>query len=217
MSNPRLLIGLSCVGIVLLLAFGPGSESPELPTEEGVTATASGSGGRQMSPIAMPSEYAQLREREGQEGIAKEQIKAMQAAFDARKRREEIIPQTEFQWEQQLMRNEWKLKRLIDTNLGLFELMKIQARSEDDRELRCRICDGTAKLEVCIICDSKGKCPSCFGTGRERHGPERPCAVCEGRKTCFHCVGSKKMNCPFCEKGRITTVTPWPKYKLELP
>ena len=218
MSNPKLLMLFCCVGIVLLLVFGPGTKAPDMPADEGTTAMAVAAVDPNATAVVKtPSQYAQQQERQRQEAIAREQILAMQAAFDARQKREESGKQTEFQWEQRHMSSEWKLKRLVDTNLGLFELLKIEARNEDDREVRCRICDGDAKLDVCIICDSKGECPACLGTGRERHGPERPCTTCEGRKTCFHCVGRKKMNCPFCENGRITSVTPWPKYKLELP
>lgn len=218
MSNPRLLMVFCGVGIVLLLVFGPGTEPPEMPADEGTSAMAGASAERGPVPVVeMPSDWAQQEDRQRQETIAREQIRSLRAAYEARQLREESGRQTEFQWEQRHMSSEWKLKRLVDTNLGLFELMKIEARNEDDREVRCRICDGDTKLDVCIICDSKGTCPACLGSGRERNGPERPCTTCEGRKTCFHCVGKKKMNCLFCEKGRITSVTPWPRYELELP
>ena len=215
MSSTRVLIVLTSVTLGLLVWYGSTSgDSTPPPT----VATAPTRGPVEAAEeVAAPAPYVVDEERERQDKVLKKQLAAMKAALAQRRGIESIANQTRRRWEELRLLNEWKVKQLIDTNLGNFEALRILARQEADTELRCKICDGDAKLDVCTMCDTKGLCPSCDGIGRERFEPEKPCVACEGRGTCFLCAGGKRMHCVFCENGRITSITPWPSYRVELP
>jgi hypothetical protein len=216
MTNTRLLIVFSSIGLGLLILYGLQSQIPAPPA--GFEAAKDVPAIRHKEPaVPRPAPRELAQENGRQERLAKQQIRELQAGLVQRKKLEAIAKRTRGRWEEIRWRQEWKVKQLIQTNLGTFEAQRILALAEDDKELRCTFCDGEAELHLCTICDSKGVCPTCNGIGQERFEPGKPCITCEGRTSCFYCAGRKKMTCVFCEKGRITTITRWPTFKLELP
>ncbi len=218
MSNTRVLIVLTGLGLGFLLLYGISSQLPAPPetaaSEAGENVPALR---RKAPPVPAPPAQVVMKEVVREQKLVKQQRQQMLARLKERQELEQIARRTRSRWEELRSRNEWKTKQLIETNLSRFEGLKTLALREDDRELRCKICNGDAELDLCTICDSKGRCPSCDGVGRERFEPEKPCITCEGRTSCFFCAGRKKMKCPFCEQGRISTITPWPSSKLPLP
>jgi len=216
MSRTRIYIIAVCIILGMMLLSGLDPQLPDVPA--GSEAEKVVKEVRRKAPdVTVPSPAFLANEKIRQGGLAKKQIKQMKTRLKERQLREESGMQTRDRWELMGRRNDWKLRQLIETNQAIFKEMLILARKEADREIRCLLCDGKAELDLCFICDRKGLCPSCGGSGRERYETEKPCITCEGRTSCFLCAGRKKLECPFCEKGRVSTVTPWPSFKLELP
>lgn len=55
--------------------------------------------------------------------------------------------------------------------------------------LECQQCDGTGYQErECSFCDGSGRCFKCDGTGLKKNA-----------KTCQHCNGAGRSDCPYCE------------------
>jgi len=215
-SNTRILIVLCCVGLGLLLAYGMRSQIPEAPPPPAEAASVPALR-RKEPPIPSPPPDVVSQQAQIERKVASQQLRELRERLRQRQLREAAARQTRRRWEELLLRSEGAVRQLIDTNLPTFEAQRILALQEDDKELRCVFCDGDALLDFCVVCNSTGLCPTCQGVGRERFEPEKPCFTCEGRTSCFYCAGRKKMKCVFCENGRITTITPWPSYRLELP
>lgn len=216
MSNTRILIVLSCIGLGLLLTYWVQPQLPELPEEQRENAPVPPLR-QKAQAIPSPPPRVVIQQGERQSEVAKKQLHELRERLRQRQLLEATAKKTRRRWEELRMRSEGIVRELIDTNLSTFKAQRILAQEEDDKELRCVFCDGEALHDFCTVCDSKGLCPSCDGIGRERFEPEKPCVACEGRTSCFYCAGRKKMKCVFCEKGRITTITPWPSYRIELP
>jgi len=63
-------------------------------------------------------------------------------------------------------------------------------------------------MRFCIMCDGKGKCPTCKGTGLTVTGDY--CSTCLGKGKCYLCLGKGRMPCPFCDDGTIYPNLPAP-------
>jgi len=101
---------------------------------------------------------------------------------------------------------------VIETYQPEFEILRAAARQSPARKVPCAICSAKGVLDLCVVCDRTGECPTCHGTGKYYDGI---CPTCVGSGKCFVCFGSGKMPCPFCQslplmKEVITTETPDP-------
>lgn len=109
-------------------------------------------------------------------------------------------------------------RKFIDAQMPVFEELRKQAALSPDKYVPCTICDAKGILELCVVCDHTGKCPTCRGKGRDVDGP---CPVCLGNGKCFLCFGSGKMPCPFCQsqllrREVITADTPKPPNEIPI-
>jgi hypothetical protein len=107
-------------------------------------------------------------------------------------------------------------RKVIDAQMPVFEALRKEAAHSHDKVVPCTICQGQSVLELCVVCDHTGKCPTCHGTGKDFG---EVCPACVGSGKCFLCSGSGKMPCPFCsllkDEGMITPDSPNPP--IEIP
>lgn len=200
-------IGLLCGLVILLVAsrFLPDG-SPEIPAAP-VAAAA--------TPAAVISrnEFAEV---ERQETI--ERVKELEKMELAKRQREEAAEKTR-QLRAQLQlakRSAWR--QVIEAHRKEFEGLRAASAQAPDQILRCSICDGQGVLDLCVLCEHTGKCPSCHGTGKYWDGI---CPTCLGTGKCFLCIGTGKMPCPFSQslpriKEVITPDTPDPSDEIPI-
>ena len=108
--------------------------------------------------------------------------------------------------------------KVILTNRQKFEALRAEAAGSPLKRVPCTICDAKGVLQLCVVCDHTGKCPTCRGTGEFF---DEVCPTCVGTGKCFLCFGSGKMPCPFCQssplmKEVITPDTPDPPNDLPI-
>jgi hypothetical protein len=106
--------------------------------------------------------------------------------------------------------NAWT--KVIQDNYPQFQALREQAAQSSDKKVPCSICNARGVLDLCVVCDHTGKCPTCHGTGKVLEGV---CPTCVGTGKCFLCLGLGKMPCPFCQslpnaREVITPRTPDP-------
>ena len=96
---------------------------------------------------------------------------------------------------------------VIQTYQPEFETLRAAAAQSPEKKVPCAICGAKGILDLCVVCDHTGKCPSCKGTGKVVGGV---CPTCVGSGKCFLCRGSGKMDCPFCQSSPLTkeVITP---------
>jgi hypothetical protein len=139
-------------------------------------------------------------------------------ALEKRQRDEAAVNTHQARTEVQLRRHSAWVKLLQD-NWAEFETLRQQAAQSPDKKVPCSICNGRSVLDLCVVCDHTGKCPTCGGSGKVL---ERVCSTCVGTGKCFLCSGSGKMPCPFCEspgtkeEGKITAHAPDPPADLPI-
>ncbi|MEK0450499.1 MAG: hypothetical protein RL088_2767, partial [Verrucomicrobiota bacterium] len=109
-------------------------------------------------------------------------------------------------------------REIVAENMEKFEALRAKAAQSPDKSVPCSICDARGVLEVCVICDRSGKCPTCQGTGTSFNDV---CPTCQKGGKCFLCSGSGKMPCPFCQSSSlsmeaITPTTPVPSTDIPL-
>jgi len=109
---------------------------------------------------------------------------------------------------------------VIETYQPEFEILRAAAANSPSKKVPCAICGARGILDLCVVCDHTGKCPTCKGTGKADDGGV--CPTCLGSGKCFLCRGSGKMDCPFCQssplmKEVITPATPDPLRDFPLP
>lgn len=107
---------------------------------------------------------------------------------------------------------------VINANRQTFEELRKRSIQAPEKLVPCTICDTKGVLELCVVCDHSGKCPTCSGTGKQFGDV---CATCSGRGKCFLCFGSGNMPCPFCQalplrKEVITPITPEPRAEIPI-
>ncbi len=108
---------------------------------------------------------------------------------------------------------------VIRANRQKFEALREEAAQSPDKMVPCTICDAKGVLDLCVVCDHTGKCPTCHGTGRTAF--DEVCPTCQGSGKCFLCFGAGKMPCPFCQslplrKEVITPATPDPAAEIPI-
>ena len=113
-------------------------------------------------------------------------------------------------------RQAWR--EVIQANRQSFEALRKEAAQSPDKMVPCTICDAKGVLDLCVVCDHTGKCPTCRGTGKYF---DRVCSACYGSGKCFLCFGLGKMPCPFCQslplrKEVITPGTPDPSAEIPI-
>jgi DnaJ-class molecular chaperone len=111
---------------------------------------------------------------------------------------------------------EWT--EVIQTHRKTFEALRQEAAQSPNKKVPCTICDAKGILDLCVVCDHTGKCPTCRGTGKVFGDT---CPTCLGSGKCFLCFGSGKMPCPFSQalpllKEVITPATPDPPTDLPI-
>lgn len=109
-------------------------------------------------------------------------------------------------------------RAIVAENMEKFEALRAEAAKSPDKRVPCSICDARGVLEVCVICDRSGKCPTCQGTGTVIN---EVCPTCQKGGKCFLCSGSGKMPCPFCQSSSlsmeaITPTTPVPSSDIPI-
>lgn len=109
-------------------------------------------------------------------------------------------------------------REIVAANMQKFEALRAEAATSPDKSVPCSICDARGVLEVCVICDRSGKCPTCQGTGTSFNDV---CPTCQKGGKCFLCSGSGKMPCPFCQSSSlsmeaITPETPVPSGEVPI-
>jgi hypothetical protein len=217
MSTTRLLIIITSVALAGLILYGITGRGPEGSAAAAAPAPTVPAAPPPAAEIPMPPAHEIYNADRRQREEAARQIEHMRQLQTARQQREAAGNLTRQQWEELRMRNEWKMVNLVRTNMAGFLALKQEANKRPEREVTCKFCGGDAMLDLCVICDGSGKCPTCGGVGRERIEPDRPCPTCEGRKKCFLCAGRRKMPCNFCERGKITNIAPPPSTLVGLP
>ena len=163
---------------------------------------------------ATPGEVQQARYVEQKE--AKSQIMAMAIQLEGIAARSRMVDETQRRWQELRLVNEWKWTELVRTNRGLFNKLKSIALTRKSGKKGCEICHRSGWLDSCIICSGTGACPTCKGKGIDPFS-RKPCATCEGRKSCFICAGTRKMDCPFCEDGKVAVTAELPPREMPLP
>ena len=216
MSVTRILIVITALALVGLISYGVVGKSPATPESE-ASAPAVASVVVQSHVVAMPPVHEIYNDDRRQRAEAERQIEQMRELQSRRAVLAEATRETRGNWEELRMRNEWKMVQLVRTNMATFLAMKKAAGLRTRREVTCEICGGDQWLDLCVVCDRTGKCPTCKGTGGQLFDPDKPCPTCEGRKKCFLCAGRKKMKCNFCEAGKVSTVAQPPRTLFALP
>jgi len=112
--------------------------------------------------------------------------------------------------------NAWA--KVIQERYPQFQALREQAAQAPDKKVDCAICGARGVLDLCVVCDHTGKCPTCQGTGKVANGV---CPTCVGSGKCFLCFGLGKMPCPFCQslprmREMITASTPDPPADLPI-
>jgi hypothetical protein len=183
-----LTIGLLGGLIILLVANWFSSDTaPESPAAAATGATVSAA----TQPASVTSQRAIL-EAERQETIARvEKLEKMEVAKQQRERAAAKTP--EFRARLQLAkRSAWQ--EVVEAHRKEFEALRAESAQAPDKYVRCTICDGKGVLDLCVLCENTGKCPTCHGTGKYL---DEVCPTCQGSGKCFLCLGSGKMPCPF--------------------
>jgi hypothetical protein len=215
MNSTRGLIFLSGGALLVLVWYALSSTVPNpLPETAGTQPIPEVR--RKVPPVAMPGQWQRDQQLKKEQKVAAKQQTVLERKLAVRQEREMLGGKTLQSWKNLRGQSEWKMQQLIVTNLPRFELMLAVAQGKTDRKLDCTICEGDAELDLCLICDSDGDCPTCFGKGVDRDG-KSICVTCEGRGTCFYCAGRKKLACPFCEDGDVTPFSKISKRPFELP
>ncbi len=107
---------------------------------------------------------------------------------------------------------------VVQANRQTFEDLRREAAHSQDKLVPCTICDAKGVVDLCVVCEHTGKCPTCRGTGKDFG---EVCPTCQGSGKCFLCFGAGKMPCPFCQslplrKEVITPDTPDPVAEIPI-
>jgi hypothetical protein len=206
LSHP-LTIGLLCGLAILLFASWLSSDrAPESPMAA--------------VPAALPSPSAtsqrEVRLLERQDTITR--VNELQKMEEAKRQRDEAAARTrEFRARVQLAKHSaWQ--EVIEAHRKEFETLRAESSQAPDRIVPCSICDAKGVLDLCVVCDHTGKCPTCHGSGKY---VDAVCPTCHGNGKCFLCIGTGNMPCPFSQsltliKEVITPATPEPPADLPI-
>ena len=207
---PLLISGLLCGLIIALAVRRTSSESAPDGVAEPVPAAP--------APAAQDSASNKvLSHDEREQTIAR--IKELEKMALKKRQQDEAAKSTHKMRAQLQFYKYSAWRKVIDDRRPVFENLREQAAHSPNKMVPCTICDGNGVLDLCVVCDHTGKCPSCRGTG-VYFG--EVCPTCVGSGKCFLCFGAGKMPCPFCqplrmkEEGLITPDTPDPLTDLPI-
>ena len=161
-----------------------------------------------------PGEAPALINDEG----AHARVKELEKMELARRQRDEASEKTRQARAQLQFFKSRAYAEVVQANRQTFEALRKEAAQAPDKTVPCTICDAKGVLDLCVVCDHTGKCPTCRGTGKHLGGF---CPTCVGTGKCFLCFGAGKMPCPFCQslllrKEVITPDTPDPPAEIPL-
>jgi hypothetical protein len=205
-----LAVGLLC-GLVITWVHRSPSESAPGNVEE------------PMSAAKEPTSAEVLAHGESERTIAR--IKELEEMELKQSRRDRAAEKTHSVRAQLQAYKHSAWRELIEAHRQEFEALRAEAAQSPDKRVPCTICAGKDVLDLCVVCDHTGKCPTCRGTGKywnEVDGVDGVCPACLGSGKCFLCYGSGKMPCPFSqplrvkEEGVITPGTPDPLTDLPI-
>lgn len=200
-----LAIALFCGLMIMLVVRGilsksaPGSAAEPVPAAGEPTSITSTASNEVLSPAKPEEALAGAKELEKMALEKRQRSQAAEKTHDAR-------AQLQF-----YKHSAWT--KVILTNWPKFEALRAAAAESPDKMVPCTICDAKGVLDLCVVCDHTGKCPTCHGTGK-LFG--EVCPTCVGSGKCFLCHGSGKMPCPFCLDGMITPETPDPPTEIPI-
>lgn len=205
-----LAIGLLCGLMATLVARRFLSESaPDSPSERVPAVPA---------PVAKasPSNEAILRGKPDENTVAR--VKELEKMELLRSQREQAAEKMhEARAKLQFYKHrDWT--EVIQAHRQEFKALREAAVQWPLKKIPCTICDAKGVLDLCVVCEHTGKCPTCRGTGKNF---DEICAACSGSGKCFLCSGSGKMPCPFCQSSPlwmelITAGTPDPAAEIPI-
>jgi len=97
-------------------------------------------------------------------------------------------------------------QRFLNPRKAEYKALRAKAVADPHGTTPCTICNGRGSMDDCFLCGSTGKCPTCKGTGQV--SADGYCPTCLGSGKCFHCNGTGKLVCPFCDDGDVYAKAP---------
>lgn len=220
---PLLAVGVLCGLVVLAVSHFSSRSVPDglekpVAAESDPDASSPGASGPAARALAAgehtPNEVVPPEARADRTLPRVQELEKME--LEKRQRDEAAARMHQARAEVQLYRhNAWT--KVIQDRYPEFQALREKAAQTTDKKVPCAICDARGVLDLCVVCDHTGKCPTCKGTGKVLNGV---CPTCVGTGKCFLCFGLGKMPCPFCQslpKARETITPRTPDPPADLP